>query len=115
MNNWLKITIITNPILVDSISDYLVGIIGAGVEIGVDDHISLTTLNGFVENVNPGQEEIENYPNFLSQLLKKGAVWMDGMINLISPCGKKPLKRLGLILSFILPASAKMMKLFPGM
>ena len=59
MNKWLKIKIVSNPVLVDSLSDYLVGIIGAGVEIGVEDHVFLTTINGYVENVNPGRKEID--------------------------------------------------------
>lgn len=77
MKKWLKITIITNPALVDSISDYLVGIIGAGVEIGVDEHISLTTLNGFMSSVNPEPKEIErvvaqveNYMKDLAEIFK---------------------------------------------
>lgn len=77
MKKWLKITIISNPVLVDSISDYMVGIIGAGVEIGVDEHISLTTLNGFVASSNPEQKEIErvvvqieNYMNELAGIFK---------------------------------------------
>jgi ribosomal protein L11 methyltransferase len=57
MKKWLKVTIVTDPVLVDSIGDFLLGVIGAAVESGVDS--SPVTLNGFVEKENPDQEEIE--------------------------------------------------------
>ncbi len=60
MKKWLKITIVGEPVLVDSIADFLVGVIAAGVEIGVDDHIAQTTLNAFVEKESPAQEEIDS-------------------------------------------------------
>ncbi len=74
MKKWLKIKITTNPVLVDSISDFLVGIIGAGVEIGVDDHIFLTPINCFLPKEDPEKEEItiilKQIESYLSDLTK---------------------------------------------
>ncbi len=42
---WLKLNIVCAPVLIDAISDYLVGVLGAGVEMGVDDQI----IHAFVE------------------------------------------------------------------
>lgn len=46
---WLKISIKVDPALVDALSDFLVGVTGAEVEIAVDDKRPLVTLNAFVE------------------------------------------------------------------
>ena len=45
---WLKITIMTDPALVDPISDFLMGVTDVGVEIGVDDQAALQTLNVYL-------------------------------------------------------------------
>lgn len=59
MKKWLKVTITTPPVLVDSITDFLIGVMGCGVEIGVDDHIRMTTLNGYLQKENPDSNEIQ--------------------------------------------------------
>jgi len=53
---WLKITIKTEPVLVEPISDFLMGIIGAGVETGAIGEDSYGIVNGYVEKNDPGQE-----------------------------------------------------------
>ncbi len=55
---WLKIIIKAEPVLVDSISDFLIGIIGAGVETGAVDEDSYGTINGYVEQSDPDEDEI---------------------------------------------------------
>ncbi|MBM9604028.1 50S ribosomal protein L11 methyltransferase [Desulfopila inferna] len=59
MKRWLKLSFITEPVLVDSIADFLIGIVGAGVEIGIDEDIYLKSLNAYVEKENPSQDELE--------------------------------------------------------
>ena len=54
---WLKVTLISDPILVEALSDFLEGITGAGVEIVVDDSLLLTKINAFLEKRNPDQSE----------------------------------------------------------
>ncbi len=55
---WLKVTIHSDPVLVDALSDFLVGVTGAGVEIVVDDSLSSTKINAFLEKRNPDESEI---------------------------------------------------------
>lgn len=57
-NKWLKITIETDPVLVESISDFLVGIIGAGVETGAADEPNFGILTCYVQKANPDPEEV---------------------------------------------------------
>jgi ribosomal protein L11 methyltransferase len=45
---WLKITIRTDPVLVEPLSDFLMGLTEAGVEITVDDHDSLQTVHMYL-------------------------------------------------------------------
>jgi len=56
-NKWLKITIKTDPLLVEPISDFLIGIIEAGVETGARDELLYGTVNGYLqkENLNPAE------------------------------------------------------------
>lgn len=44
----LQLTIVCDSSLSDSLSDYLVGVMEAGVEIGVDDHIAEQTIHAFL-------------------------------------------------------------------
>ncbi len=57
---WLKITIKADPVLVEAISDFLMGIIGAGVETGAVDEDSYGTINGYVEQADPDQAVIDS-------------------------------------------------------
>ena len=59
-NKWLKITIKTDPVLVEPISDFLVGVIDAGVETGARDELLFGTINGYLQKVNITQDEIED-------------------------------------------------------
>ncbi len=55
--SWLKITITSDPALVEAASDFLIGVTGAGVEIGVDDHVYTKTINAFLEQENLDEEK----------------------------------------------------------
>ncbi len=59
-NKWLKITIKTDPLLVESISDFLVGVLEAGVESGARDEILYGTVNAYMQKANLPQDEVEN-------------------------------------------------------
>lgn len=54
---WLKITITTDPVLIDPLSDFLMGVTDAGVEIGVDDQTVLQTLNVYLAEADLAQSE----------------------------------------------------------
>lgn len=55
---WLELTIVCNTQLTEAISDYLVGVLEAAVEIGVDDHLLEHTLHVYLEKENPTSEFI---------------------------------------------------------
>lgn len=73
-NKWLKVTIRTNPILVESISDFLVGIIEAGVETGARDELLYGTVNGYIKKANLSRYEkddiIQKITVYLAELAK---------------------------------------------
>ncbi len=73
-NKWLKITIKTDPVLVESISDFLVGVIEAGVETGAQDELLYGTVNGYVQKANLSREEVddilEQVSSYLNDLVK---------------------------------------------
>ncbi len=57
-NKWLKITIETDPLLVEPISDFLVGVIEAGVETGAADEPNFGVLTCYVQKANPDPAEV---------------------------------------------------------
>jgi ribosomal protein L11 methyltransferase len=74
---WLKITIKADPVLVEAISDFLMGIIGAGVETGAVDEDSYGTINGYVEQADPDQAVIDS-------ILDKVSAYLSEMASLFS-------------------------------
>lgn len=68
-NNWLKITIETDPLLVESISDFLIGVIEAGVETGAPDEPHYGTVNGYVQKPNLSREEVDDILARVSEYL----------------------------------------------
>ena len=74
---WLKVIIHSDPVLVDALSDFLVGVTGAGVEIVVDDSLSSTKINAFLEKRNPDEskirqtlEQISGYAGELAEIFQ---------------------------------------------
>lgn len=55
---WLKLTIETDPVLVEPISDFLVGVFQAGVETGAVDEPNFGTLICYLPNADPDPEEV---------------------------------------------------------
>lgn len=70
--NWLKIIIICDPVLIESVSDFLIGVVGAGVETGAPDELSFGTINCYVETPGLDQKEIDG-------ILDKVAAYVDEM------------------------------------
>jgi ribosomal protein L11 methyltransferase len=56
---WLKIAITTDPILVDAIEDFMVGITGAGVEFNVDQAEDKVLINTYFDKGQIDQTEID--------------------------------------------------------
>lgn len=68
-NKWLKITIKTDPLLVEPISDFLVGVIEAGVETGARDELLYGTVNGYLQKANHNQDEVDDILAQVTQYL----------------------------------------------
>lgn len=66
----LQITIVCSTQLTDAISDYLVGVLEAGVEVGVDDRLVEHTLHAYLEEENPTEEFISRVTGQLELYLK---------------------------------------------
>ncbi|MBA3008287.1 MAG: 50S ribosomal protein L11 methyltransferase [Proteobacteria bacterium] len=62
---WLKISITTDPVLIDAIEDFMVGITDAGVELSVDQPGNKALLNAYFDK---GQEDQPETDITLSQL-----------------------------------------------
>ena len=69
INKWLKITIATDPVLVESISDFLVGVIEAGVETGAADEPNFGILTCYVQKANPEPAEVAEIVAKISEYL----------------------------------------------
>lgn len=76
-NKWLKITIQTDPLLVESISDYLIGVLEAGVETGARDELHYGTVNGYIQkaNIHPAEvadilSRVSSYLDELAEIFK---------------------------------------------
>lgn len=57
---WLQITVNADPALIEPISDFLVGVLGAGVEAAAIDEPDYGTINGYIQEPDPDPAEIEN-------------------------------------------------------
>jgi ribosomal protein L11 methyltransferase len=55
---WLKLTIKTDPVLVESIEDFLLGFHGMGVESGAEGEKGYGTVVGYLETADPDVKEV---------------------------------------------------------
>ena len=76
-NKWLKITIEADPLLVESISDYLAGVLDAGVETGARDELLYGTVNGYMQKANLPQAEV-------ADILSKVSVYLAELAEIFS-------------------------------
>jgi ribosomal protein L11 methyltransferase len=58
-NDWLKITVSVDPALLDPVSDFLIGVVGGGVEEAAVDEPGYGTLHCYHELTGPVREEVE--------------------------------------------------------
>lgn len=68
---WLKVTIKADPSLIDPISDFLVGVLDAGVEAAAIDEPEYGTVNGFIQDPDPDPQEVEGIVNQVLAYLKE--------------------------------------------
>ncbi|WP_228855132.1 hypothetical protein [Desulfomarina profundi] len=55
---WLKLTIKTNPVLVESVEDFLLGFPGMGVESGAEGEKGFGTVIAYLETPDPNVDEV---------------------------------------------------------
>ncbi len=66
---WSKIAITTDPALVDAISDFLMGVTDAGIEIGVNDQATQQTINVYLAEADLEQSEKDRIIDQISAYL----------------------------------------------
>ncbi|MDJ0622854.1 MAG: 50S ribosomal protein L11 methyltransferase [Desulfocapsaceae bacterium] len=66
MKTWLKITLVTAPVLVEPLSDFLVGVIGSGVEVDQLESSSQQIIKVYVDKESPTAEEVQQIINRIS-------------------------------------------------
>ena len=81
-NSWLKLVVTTDQIMADAVSDFMIGVLGAGIEIGVEDTVKQRVLNGYVEKKNIEKEEIDirNY-SIIYKVIDEVKDAMEGMLS----------------------------------
>ena len=84
MKTWLKITLITPSVLVEPLSDFLVGVIGSGVEVDHAETSGQQVIKVYVEKESPSAEEIQQittrifeYAQEMSDIFKVDAPHLD--------------------------------------
>jgi|GEM_PF-7074456 len=69
---WLQVTVTADPALIEPVSDFLVGVLDAGVEAAAIDEPDYGTVNGYVQNPDLDPDEVERIlgqiSNYLSEL-----------------------------------------------
>ena len=68
---WLKISITTDPLLIEAIEDFMVGISGAGVELSVDQPGNLALINAWFDKDRGDQAETDLILHQLSAYLQE--------------------------------------------
>lgn len=68
---WLKLVITAPNEMVDAVSDYMVGILGAAVEVSVEDVVEHRVINGFLQQKDLSENEIEAITESLREYLKE--------------------------------------------
>jgi len=68
---WLQVTVTADPALIEPVSDFLVGVLDAGVEAAAIDEPDYGTINGYIQAPDPNPEEVERVLAQVSGYLKE--------------------------------------------
>ena len=68
---WLQVTIMADPALIESISDFLIGVLDAGVEAAAIDEPGYGTINGYIQDPDPDPQEVQRILNQVSAYLSE--------------------------------------------
>lgn len=84
---WLQVTVTADPALIESVSDFLIGVLDAGVEAAAIDEPDYGTINGYIQAPDPNPEEVERilaqvsgYLNELKDIFKVPAPQLSSKI-----------------------------------
>ncbi len=84
---WLQVTVTADPALIEPVSDFLIGVLDAGVESAAIDEPDYGTINGYIQAPDPNPEEVErvlaqvsNYLNELKDIFKVPAPQLSSKI-----------------------------------
>lgn len=68
---WLQVTITADPALIEPVSDFLIGVLDAGVEAAAIDEPDYGTINGYIQDPDPDPEEVERVLDQVSSYLNE--------------------------------------------
>ena len=68
---WLQVTVIADPSLIEPVSDFLIGVLDAGVEAAAIDEPDYGTINGYIQDPDPNPEEVERVLAQVTSYLKE--------------------------------------------
>ncbi len=68
---WLQVTVTADPALIEAVSDFLIGVLDAGVEAAAIDEPDYGTINGYIQDPDPNPEEVERVLVQVSGFLKE--------------------------------------------
>lgn len=69
VKKWLQVTVTADPVLIEPLSDFLVGVLDAGVEAAAIDEPDYGTINGYIQDSDLAPEEIERILEQISAYL----------------------------------------------
>lgn len=68
---WLQVTVTADPVLIESVSDFLIGVLDAGVEAAAIDEPDYGTINGYIQASDPDPAEVKRVLEQVSRYLNE--------------------------------------------
>lgn len=66
---WLQVTVAADPALIEPVSDFLIGVLDAGVEAAAIDEPDYGTINGYIQDPDPDPAEVKRVLDQVSSYL----------------------------------------------
>ncbi len=71
VKKWLQVTVTADPVLIEPLSDFLIGVLDAGVEAAAIDEPDYGTVNGYIQDPDPDPIEIQRILDQVSAYLRE--------------------------------------------
>lgn len=68
---WLQVTVTADPALIDPVSDFLIGVLDAGVEAAAIDEPDYGTVNGYIQDPDPDPAQVKRILDQVSGYLNE--------------------------------------------